>query len=126
LVRGTRNHAIKLRPIVVINADVVHDNVVDLPIAIFAFHQIDDRNLIAIFANHLGIDFSVVLAHGLTGEADFLTVVECNPAKINVTEKILKKGNKFLPLFRRKIPPVYPERTLCHFSEVKDRIDNFP
>jgi hypothetical protein len=56
LVRGTRNHAIKLRPIVVINADVVHDNVVDLPIPIFAFHQIDDRNLIAIFANHLRID----------------------------------------------------------------------
>ena len=45
--------------------DVVHDNVVDLPIAIRAFQHIDDRNLIAIFGNHLGIDFSVVLAHGL-------------------------------------------------------------
>src|SRR5581483_5074865 len=89
-IRVSGDKSIELGAIIVDDADVIHDGIVDFPLPVVAPQFIDDRDLVAFGLDDRGFHLRKAAVYRLAAKAHLLTAVEIDLVRVHALEKFLE------------------------------------
>src|SRR5688572_24986087 len=127
-IRRRADDAVELRAIVADEADVLDDDVVNLPAVAGAVdHPRFHRHLGPLLGDDLGADDGVVAVELLLGEAELLAAEEIDLVDVGALEQLREELDELVTLLRRALLPVRSQRAprrLLHVEDVDGDLAN--
>jgi hypothetical protein len=124
-VRGLRNHPVKLGAVVVDQADIVDDDVVDSPIFLHKVHFVVDGQIFRAVGDEPRFHHSLVRVARFACIRDDRIFIGSDAADVGSRQSACQQVGEFLSLFVTALRLVRSEAALRHFGEIESARDDF-